>query len=158
MASSETKHVLGGSRLRCALALSLVVASAAITGCLGEASTGDGHGHDDGALGEQGTASPPTGPIEIHLMAETGTRENEMEITPNPLRVPYGKNVEIEVHNNGKAAHTFTVHGYGLDTARLMPGEGKTLAFFASKIGSFEIMCDEPGHYGAGMKASLVVA
>lgn len=144
--------------------LPLAIAGALLlAGCVGSIENTDAHGddgHDDEGdhHGEQAApAPPPNGPIDLRLKAESGTKANELGITPNPIHIAVGKNVELTVTNNGGAPHTFTVHGYGLDTGRLMPGETKVLSFNAAKKGTFEIMCDEPGHYQAGMKASFVV-
>lgn len=139
--------------------LVLALAGSALSGCLAtDESELDDHQDDGAHPGEQAElATPPDGPIEVRLEAETGTRENELGIMPERLEIPAGKNVELTVRNNGKAPHTFTVHGYGLDTGRLQAGGSKTFTFRTDKEGAFEIMCDEAGHYDAGMKATLVV-
>lgn len=133
---------------RAALLLTALVA--ALAGC----ASGGGHGHGE-------TAAPPpspTGPIDARFEAQAGTAESELSFAPAVLRIPAGQNVEIVVRNDGATPHTFTVHGYGLDSGRLLPGESRTFAFLAERDGSFEIMCDEPGHYDSGMKATLEVA
>lgn len=149
------------SRRLFALHLALLLAGAALSGCLDSIEATEDDHHDE-AGDHHGEAAPPppppTGPIDVRLAAQSGTEANELGITPNPLEIPLGKNVELTVRNEGGAPHTFTIHGYGLNSGRLQAGESKTFSFHAERAGTFEIMCDEPGHYDAGMKAKLVVA
>lgn len=145
------------------LLLALVVAGGlALSGCLGAPIEPAGSaplpaGHDEH---HETDASPaePLGTPDVILEAHAGMPEDDLEIHPGTLRVPLGSVVEVRVENLGRSAHTFTLHAFDADTGTLAPGEEGTVAFRADKAGRFEIMCDVPGHYQAGMKSIIEVA
>lgn len=145
---------------RCSVAIIITAfTGATFSGCLGEpigpeSSMPAGHS-------EHPETTPPAsepGAPDVVLEAHAGMPEKDLELHPSPLEVPLGSLVEIRVANAGQTQHTFTIHEFDADTGLMAPGEEKTLKFRAGKAGSFEIMCDAPGHYEAGMKATLEVA
>lgn len=121
----------------------MVAAALLLAGCLGEPIP------DAAALPEDHDEHP------IVLEAFAGMADAELAFGPDPLTIPIGKVVELRVVNEGSAPHTWTVHALDLDTGRLRGGESTTLVFRVDEPGAYEIMCDEPGHYRAGMKATL---
>lgn len=141
----------------------LLIAAVAASGCLGEplepvdanASLPEGHNeHHDAPA----TPGETLGAPDVILAAHAGLAEQEFVLHPSPLRVPLGSVVEIRVENQGQIPHTFTIHRFEADTGVLEPGESKNVKFRANEAGGFEIMCDVPGHYQSGMKATLEVA
>lgn len=146
------------------LVVGVGLAALALSGCLGErieATDGDDATYPPGHGGHHDTPTPAAeelGAPDVLLEAHAGMPGDDLQLHPDPLRVPLGSVVEIQVGNAGRSAHTFTLHDYGLDTGMMAPGEEKALKFRADKPGTFEIMCDAPGHYQAGMKATLEVA
>lgn len=136
-----------------------LAAGVALSGCLGapmDPGTQLPPGHDE----HHAATTPPTeefGPADVTLEAHAGMPEDELEFHPNALQVQVGSVVEVRVKNEGRLPHTFTVHPFDADTGTIVPGEERVLTFLASEVGTFEIMCDVPGHYQSGMKASLEV-
>lgn len=141
--------------------LSLLVAGGIVlSGCLGDATSANdalpaGHDehHEDGAA-----PAEELGPADVTLEAHAGMPGDELQLHPDPLEVAFGSVVEIRVTNAGQAPHTFTIHEFEADTGVMGPGEERVLKFRADSVGSFEIMCDVPGHYESGMKGTLEVA
>lgn len=138
----------------------LLAAGGALAGCLGDPIDPDGAlppGHD-----EHHDDAPPTGEglgaPDIVLEAHAGMADAELALHPSPLQVALGSIVEIRVENQGRAQHTFTIHQFGADTGVLNPGDSRSVKFRADEAGLFEVMCDVPGHYQSGMKATLEVA
>jgi plastocyanin len=137
----------------------LFAAGTALSGCLGDPidpneglSEGHNEHHDETSPLEE------LGAPDVVLEAHAGLAEEELTLHPSPLKVPLGSVVEIRVENQGSAPHTFTIHQFDADTGVLNPGESKAIKFRADEAGTFEIMCDVPGHYQSGMKATLEVA
>lgn len=140
----------------------LLLGGAVLGGCLGEpiepapsadAAVPPGHGeHHDEAQTTRELGAP-----DLILDAHAGTREKDLQLHPTPMRVPLGSVVELRVTNRGYTPHTFTIHEFDADTGMMNPGETRVIKFRADNAGTFETMCDAPGHYEAGMKGTIEV-
>lgn len=134
-----------------------------LSGCLGEridpVSTNDTLpvGHDE-HHDETTAATPEIGAPDLVIEAHAGMPQNDLQLHPGDLSVPLGSVVELRVANAGRTPHTFTIHEFDADTGMMQPGEERVLKFRADKAGTFETMCDSPGHYQAGMKGAIEVA
>lgn len=135
----------------------------ALSGCLGAridsestntSASPPGHDqhHDEPATTED------LGPPDVTLEAHAGTPEKDLQLHPTALRVPLGSVVELRVTNGGDTPHSFTIHEFDADTGMMDPGETRVIKFRADNAGTFETMCDAPGHYEAGMKGTIEVA
>ena len=60
--------------------------------------------------------------------------------------------------NDGTLPHNFVVRGTALATPMLKAGEKTTLSLGDLPAGTYEVICDVPGHDAAGMRATLHVA
>lgn len=144
--------------------LVLALLGVASSGCLGERidpATDPGAAYPPGHDEHHATPTPPAadlGPPDVVLEAHAGTPGSDLRFHPATLEAPLGSVVELRVENQGASPHTLTIHALGADTGPLAPGESRTLTFRADRAGSFEVMCDTPGHYEAGMLATLEVA
>lgn len=92
---------------------------------------------------------------------------------PADIVVPAGKDITLELVNNGAVEHEFVIMNFGTDIgddfgeedqaniyweAKLEPGESETFSFVApSDPGEYQIVCGIAGHYTAGMVGSLMV-
>jgi len=92
---------------------------------------------------------------------------------PNRLVVPSGREITLDIVNNGSVVHNFIVMKAGtllnqnfheMDESNvywkleLTPGQNATTSFTApSEEGEYLIICSTEGHYEAGMTAKLVV-
>jgi FtsP/CotA-like multicopper oxidase with cupredoxin domain len=88
---------------------------------------------------------------------ETGVQVSltEFAITPQMISVPVGG--KLIVTNNGTVEHNFSITGTDLKTKQLKPGESATLDLKDLKAGTYNAMCEVPGHSGAGMTAMVHV-
>jgi uncharacterized cupredoxin-like copper-binding protein len=92
---------------------------------------------------------------------------------PNAFVVPAGREITLDIANNGAAAHNFILMKAGTTVGphfdegdemnifwkiELAPGQSTTTAFTApSEPGEYLILCSTEGHYEAGMTGKLVV-
>lgn len=116
------------------------------------------------------TATPVAGgPILVTL-------SDAMRIDPNPMTVPAGVAVTFVVTNTGQIEHEFMlgdeaaqadheqemlepgamVHDHSYAIA-VKPGETKELVYTFDSAGQVFAGCHIPGHYPAGMKATVTV-
>ena len=76
------------------------------------------------------------------------------EFNPTQLAVPAGQPVTLFVKNDDLGVHTFTVEGLGIDEV-IIGGSEQLITIAASSPGSYEFVCEIPGH--ESMKGTLVV-
>lgn len=97
----------------------------------------------------------------------------EFMFNPNNFTVPAGQEITIELANNGAVVHDFIIMKQGTNVgndfgdddeaniywkAELEPGSSGSYTFTApSEPGEYQVVCGIPGHYLAGMVASLFV-
>ena len=97
----------------------------------------------------------------------------DFEYSPHTFIVPVGQAITLHANNNGAVEHTFVIMKFGTavvekftdaDQAnvywqiKLGPGESVTETFTApNEPGEYQVVCDTPGHFQAGMIAKLVV-
>jgi uncharacterized cupredoxin-like copper-binding protein len=114
------------------------------------------------------SAEPLTGEVEVVMT-------DAMRFVPEPLAVKAGEEVTFVVRNEGVIVHEFFVGteeeqvehaaemaeggmSHGHDNAlSLGAGESGSLTMVFAEAASLLIGCHEPGHYDAGMKATLTV-
>jgi manganese oxidase len=83
-------------------------------------------------------------------------RLTEFAIEPAEITVPAGTEVSFSVTNDGAAPHDFVIQGVG-ETAVLDAGESERLTVGPLEPGTYTVVCNEPGHEGAGMVGTIVV-
>jgi uncharacterized cupredoxin-like copper-binding protein len=114
------------------------------------------------------SAEPLTGEVEVVMT-------DAMRFVPEPLAVKAGEEITFLVRNEGVIVHEFFVGtedeqvehaaemaeggmSHGHDNAlSLGAGETGSLSMVFAEAGTLLIGCHEPGHYDAGMKATLSV-
>jgi uncharacterized cupredoxin-like copper-binding protein len=116
--------------------------------------------------------APSTAPLngEVNVVMS-----DAMRFAPDPITVKAGEEVTFVVTNEGAIVHEFFVGteeeqldhaaemaaggmSHGHDNAlSVKAGETGSLAMTFAEAGSLLIGCHEPGHYDAGMKATLTV-
>jgi uncharacterized cupredoxin-like copper-binding protein len=130
-----------------------IAASGALAGCA--------------SSGAAKKASPAT--IEVEM--------NAMAFQPAQLNVPAGQTVTFRFHNRSQVVHEALIGDStmqdaheqemksmgqmamgGSDMVTVQPGATATLQHRFSGAGSLIIGCHEPGHYSAGMRATVTVA
>jgi uncharacterized cupredoxin-like copper-binding protein len=140
-----------------------LIAAAAVTGCAGEASS---------QAGTHATPIVKAAPTRLLLKLE------EFAVAPRGNAVTAG-DLKLTVINRGKKVHELLVARAGgklpvmkngrvdeaaLEEAHRVIGEisdvrvGQTASkVFSLKAGRYYLFCNLPGHYGAGMRATLTV-
>ena len=97
----------------------------------------------------------------------------EFTFTPTAFTVPVGQEITVNAQNTGAVIHNFvimklnTTVGEDFDAAdegniywqlEIQPGAQATGTFTApSEPGDYQVVCRTPGHYVAGMIATLTV-
>jgi uncharacterized cupredoxin-like copper-binding protein len=152
--------------------MSLLTAAALATGVALASGVGGGE-RSNAAANERASGSPVVKAAPVHLLLKA----DEFNITPYVNAVKAGK-VKITVFNRGKHMHeVLLVNSEGklpmkggrvdeaaLERAHRVIGEiadvhpGRSASkTFGLKQGSYMLLCNLPRHYGAGMRASLIV-
>ena len=114
------------------------------------------------------SVAPLSGEVKVVL-------SDDMRFAPDPITVKAGEEITFVVENEGVIVHEFFVGtedeqvdhaaemaaggmSHSHDNAlSLKAGETGSLTMTFAKAGSLLIGCHEPGHYDAGMKATLNV-
>ena len=136
---------------------------------------GSGHGHE----GSGHAASPAGAPGMARNVSRTIHVKmlDSMRFEPSSFKVKSGETVKFVVSNAGQLPHEFGIgtaeeqnahaemmladpemkHGDG-GVITVQPGKVGTLIWRFGKAGDYEVGCQVPGHYPAGMKARIVVS
>ena len=100
-----------------------------------------------------GTPLAPTASVEVAL--------TEYRFTPNPIEARAGATT-FRLTNEGQAGHDFTIlsadgHHRLAQSALIAPGTSATLAT-TLQVGTYPVICTQPGHQESGMEAVLQVS
>ncbi|HET7483184.1 MAG TPA: multicopper oxidase domain-containing protein [Actinomycetota bacterium] len=107
------------------------------------------------------SAFDSTNPFGGRTTAAAGSAETlrvelgDLFIKPAKLSAPAGP-ITIEVHNGGGTQHNFSVDKLGA-TPMLDPGQSYTLDLGDVAAGTYEYICQVPGHADSGMRGTLTV-
>jgi uncharacterized cupredoxin-like copper-binding protein len=71
------------------------------------------------------------------------------------MTIPANTDVTVTLPNHGVALHTFVIEALGIK-AEMAPGKTKEVLINAP-AGTYEYICDVPGHAEAGMVGTLTV-
>jgi uncharacterized cupredoxin-like copper-binding protein len=113
-----------------------------------------------GAAGASGEAAAPAAGGEITIEGyDIGWRYNGQETAPGaPIDVPAAPGATINLHNVGAAAHNFVVETLDNVVVDMPIGETVTYTVPADAApGTYEFICNIPGHAPAGMVGNLIV-
>ena len=102
-------------------------------------------------------APTPASPIQKKAVNEVGIIVNEWGITPKDLGLPPG-NTKFNVTNSGKLPHNFAimVDGKEQKTPNIAAGATGTLELVMA-AGTYQTLCDIPGHKDKGMVGQISV-
>ena len=87
------------------------------------------------------------------------TGNDAMRFQPDTITVKAGQPVTIAFKNAGIIPHDFVSDGADTNVRLVNVGSGRTQSgtFEASKPGTYQVVCSQPGHKEAGMVAKIVV-
>ena len=104
------------------------------------------------------------GAAAVTPVAQTASVEvvalTEFKFTPNPIEAHVGATT-FRLTNEGQAGHDFTIvstdgHHRLAHSGLIAPGMGATLTT-TLRVGTYPVICTQPGHQEAGMEAVLQV-
>lgn len=95
----------------------------------------------------------------------------DFKFDPNTWTVPANTSITLQLKNNGSVEHTWVLvnkfitppftsadNSDILFSAKVEPGQSSTVTFTSpSTPGTYEVICDIPGHLEAGMDGQLIV-
>ncbi len=109
------------------------------------------HGHAEEAAGAGAAADPGQG-------QRVSIRMTEYAFEPRQVVVKVNQPVEVTVRNDGRTAHDWSPQGLGQAVhVHSEAGKESTGQFIPTEIGTFKVICSEPGHEQLGMVGELVV-
>jgi uncharacterized cupredoxin-like copper-binding protein len=132
---------------RCVVAIALVVVPL-IAACSSGASSGS-------AAAPAGAASPAAASAQQVSVKALDT----LKFDPTTITVKAGQPVRLTLVNDGAIVHDWTL-SQGAAQKVQVTVQGKqqgTVTFTVDKPGSYQFICDQPGHEAAGMVGTLVV-
>jgi FtsP/CotA-like multicopper oxidase with cupredoxin domain len=98
-----------------------------------------------------GSGAAAAGPSKVSVAL------SELKITPAALTAAAGP-VTVEVANKGSMAHNLSIPSLGKKSADIPAGKTATLDLGTVAAGTYDVLCEIPGHADGGMKATLTVA
>jgi plastocyanin len=100
-----------------------------------------------GTVNDHGTKSLTGGELEMEL--------DDFYFGPTFVKAPGGREVKVELENEGKAPHTFTIDDLGIDEV-LQPGAKATVTVKLPAGGTVAFYCRF--HKAAGMQGAFAVS
>ncbi len=82
---------------------------------------------------------------------------NDFSFTPATITIPTG-GATLKLVNQGAAVHNLQVPDLGIKSPDVPAGETYAMEVGAQSVGSYQVICPQPGHEGAGMVGTLVVS
>ncbi|MEA2461534.1 MAG: hypothetical protein QOH90_1711, partial [Actinomycetota bacterium] len=104
---------------------------------------------------DSGPAGPAAGIAAASAPQTVNVELGDLYIKPGMIHASAGS-VTFKVTNKGATEHNFSVEGLGA-TPMIPPGSSKSLTV-QLETGTYKVICQVPGHAGAGMTAQLMVA
>lgn len=92
-------------------------------------------------------AGAPAEPVTIEAV--------DIDWNPNEITIPANTDVTVTIPNHGASLHTFVVPDLGIDV-EMASGQTQTVTINAP-AGTYDFICDVPGHAAAGMVGTLTV-
>ena len=105
-----------------------------------------------------GPGGPPGGGPQAGPPGPPGTvpvSEKEWSITFPSSSIKAGR-ITFRVKNDGAIEHNFVIEAARLQIDAIQPGQAKE-GVADVKAGTYEVLCNIPGHKEAGMKATMTV-
>jgi len=114
-------------------------------------------GEESDAAPSQPASTPVASPaVSSGAAAEPVTIEGvDTDWNPNEVSIPANTDVTVTIPNNGLVFHTFVIEELGI-SIDMDPGQTQDVVINAP-AGTYDFICDVPGHAEAGMVGKLTV-
>jgi len=113
------------------------------------------------ACGGYGGGSSSSGTNGNAVVQTIQVSEKEYSLNPGTITVPKPGNYALEVTNDGKITHAFTVEASGgggeVESGDIRPGSKKTIKFTFQGGKRYEMYCPIDGHKAMGMAGTISV-
>lgn len=106
-----------------------------------------------GGSGQAKTSTPAATPA-AGGGATMSVSAQDFSFSPNQLQAKAGQSMKVEIKNDGKSTHSFTISELGVDQT-LQPGQSATVEFTPKTAGSLTFYCRF--HRSQGMTGTLTV-
>lgn len=111
-----------------------------------------------GPWGSGGTDQVPDAPAKPDAeKVDVTATVTEWKIEPAEIKVEAGKRLVLTVKNEGTVPHNFAIPELDLRLAGIAPGASRTVELNADEPGTYEFLCDIPGHAQLGQRGTLKV-
>ncbi|BDG61113.1 cupredoxin domain-containing protein [Caldinitratiruptor microaerophilus] len=111
-----------------------------------------------GPWGSGGTDQVPDAPAQPGAAkVEVTATITEWKIEPAEIEVEAGKRLVLTVKNEGTVPHNFAIPELNLRLVGIAPGASRTVELNADEPGTYEFLCDIPGHAQLGQRGTLKV-
>ncbi len=128
--------------------------TAPLEGATTDATPPGGPGEGIGGTPEPPQAATPAAATGAQFTVEMGA-PSEFLFNPNQLTIPANTDVTVAVPNLGQAPHNFSVPALGISVTVEAGQTGQTT--INAPAGTYDIICNLPGHSEAGMIGVLTV-
>lgn len=91
-------------------------------------------------------------PVQVSVEARQG-----FKFEPSSLEVPKGAKVVLRFKNSGAMAHNIQIPELEAGTETIGSGKSETITFTPDENGTYEFLCNVPGHAAAGMTGQITV-
>ncbi len=81
----------------------------------------------------------------------------EYSFTPNTVTLTAGQPVTLTLKNTGTLQHDFAIPDLNVTSPVVNPGQTTTYTFTPSRAGTFQFICNQPGHKEAGMVGTATI-
>ena len=103
-------------------------------------------------LAGMSTTATAGDPVTVTVQAKQG-----FKFEPSNVEVPEGAEVHLTFENTGLMGHNLKVPELDAGTQTIAADKSETITFTADSSGSYQFICDVPGHKEAGMKGTIRV-
>lgn len=110
-------------------------------------------------MGGGGTEQVPnTPPASDAERVEKVLTIKEWAITPADFQVEKGKHLVLTIRNDGAVPHNFAIPKLGVRLINIAPGSNRIVELNLDQAGTFNYLCDLPGHDQLGQRGTLSVS
>lgn len=93
----------------------------------------------------------------VEIVIELGSSSYEFTFNPNEIELKVNQPVRLIAKNVGTIGHDLHIPDLGVSTPVIPAGGQHVVEFTPTKVGTFDMVCHEPGHEAGGMHGTVRV-